>query len=96
MVESGTRSKGSGILTPVGCSIATGPEKSGNGLRIFARYLWDQQLVGPDLFTVETPGGPVTCQVSDEGRIVSIDMGTVEFNSHEIPVAGPPREPRRV
>ena len=31
-------------------------EKSGNGLRIFSRYLWDQGLVKAEAFTVETPG----------------------------------------
>ena len=34
-------------------------EKSGNGLRIFSRYLWDQKLVKNPNFTVETPGGHV-------------------------------------
>ena len=29
-------------------------EKSGNSLRIFARSLWDQKLVGNDRFPVET------------------------------------------
>ncbi|HYR03453.1 MAG TPA: diaminopimelate epimerase, partial [Syntrophobacteria bacterium] len=38
-------------------------EKSGNGLRIFSRYLWDKGLVGDEPFTVKTPGGTVTCQV---------------------------------
>jgi len=31
-------------------------EKSGNGLRIFSRFLWDQGKVGKDPFTVETLG----------------------------------------
>lgn len=67
-------------------------EKSGNGLRIFARYLWDNQLVRDEPFEVLTPGGTVTCQVSEEGAVVSVDMGIVCFDSHEIPVTGPPRE----
>ena len=29
-------------------------EKSGNGLRIFSRYLWDQKLVGSEEFSIET------------------------------------------
>jgi len=32
-------------------------EKSGNGLRIFSRYLFDKKLVGKDEFDVETPAG---------------------------------------
>lgn len=46
-------------------------EKSGNGLRIFARYLWDKGLVDDQRFTVETPGGVVSCQVSAGGKSVT-------------------------
>jgi len=67
-------------------------EKSGNGLRIFARYLWDRKLVGGAPFTVVTPAGEVTCKVMDNGRTVAVDMGTLTFDSARIPVAGPPRE----
>ena len=67
-------------------------EKSGNGLRIFSRYLWDQGLVGVEPFTVETGGDVVTAQVAANGREVTVQMGRVRFHSSEIPVAGPPRE----
>jgi diaminopimelate epimerase len=67
-------------------------EKSGNGLRIFARYLWDESLVGALPFTIDTPGGIVTAQVGENGRQVTVEMGQVSFSSHAIPVAGPPRE----
>ena len=67
-------------------------EKSGNGLRIFARYLWDRQRVGEQPFEVTTPGGTVRCNVRDRGRVVTVDMGALTFNSVRIPVAGPPRE----
>jgi diaminopimelate epimerase len=67
-------------------------EKSGNGLRIFARYLWDRGLVGDAPFTVATAGGVVTAQVQQAGRMVTVEMGRVSFDSREIPVAGPPRE----
>lgn len=67
-------------------------EKSGNGLRIFARYLWDESLVQENPFTIMTPGGRVTAQVFDQGRRVQIDMGPVSFDSRHIPVEGPPRE----
>jgi diaminopimelate epimerase len=65
-------------------------EKSGNGLRIFARYLWDRGLVGEASFVVSTEGGNVTCRV--RGESVIVDMGRVSFDSAEIPVAGPRRE----
>jgi diaminopimelate epimerase len=67
-------------------------EKSGNGLRIFSRCLWDRKLVGPDEFTIETPGGVVKSTVLDQGRMVRVEMGQVSFWSDQIPVAGPRRE----
>jgi diaminopimelate epimerase len=67
-------------------------EKSGNGLRIFARYLFDRGLVSGEPFEVETAGGKVTCRVDAGGRKVSVDMGHVRFDSAAIPVTGPPRE----
>lgn len=67
-------------------------EKSGNGLRIFARYLWDSNLVTDSPFDVDTAGGRVTCIVSQKGRLVTVDMGKVSFNSVVIPVRGEPRE----
>jgi diaminopimelate epimerase len=67
-------------------------EKSGNGLRIFARYLCDEGFVAEKPFTVETLGGAVTCQVDPEGKTVKVEMGEVRFDSTVIPVAGVPRE----
>jgi diaminopimelate epimerase len=67
-------------------------EKSGNGLRIFARYIWDQGLVKDAPFTVATLGGKVTCQVHEGGKAVTVEMGKVSFNSARIPVLGPVRE----
>ena len=67
-------------------------EKSGNGLRIFARYLFDQELVGHDAFTVSTPGGKVVCQIHERADRIEVEMGTVSFQSEVIPVAGQPRE----
>jgi diaminopimelate epimerase len=67
-------------------------EKSGNGLRIFSRYLWDRGLVGKDEFTIHTVGGVVHSQVLDSGRLVLVEMGRASFDSRLIPVAGPHRE----
>ena len=55
-------------------------EKSGNGLRIFARYLWDQSRVAGNEFTVQTKGGVVSATVGEKGLSVTIGMGRVEFN----------------
>jgi diaminopimelate epimerase len=67
-------------------------EKSGNGLRIFSRYLWDRKLVRGDEFSIETPGGLVKATVMECGGTVRVEMGKVSFWSDEIPVTGPRRE----
>lgn len=67
-------------------------EKSGNGLRIFSRYLWDTQFVGNDEFAIQTDGGLVRSTVFDGGKMVRVEMGKVSFQSDKIPVIGPPRE----
>ena len=68
-------------------------EISGNGLRIFARYLWDRGLpAGPD-FTILTPAGPVVAHVLDAtGERIAVDMGRLSFRSEELGLVGPPRE----
>jgi diaminopimelate epimerase len=72
------------ILNPDGSEA----EKSGNGLRIFARYLRDCGKVGTDPFTVETPGGVVTCVVNADASSITVDMGRVSFEAADIPVKG--------
>ena len=49
-------------------------EKSGNGLRIFARYLYDIGKVANDAFTIDTLGGVVTCKISDGASSITVDM----------------------
>lgn len=63
-------------------------EKSGNGLRIFCRYLWDRELVKSKEFSVETKGGIVNAIVHAEGKSVSVAMGQVRF-THESDVRPP-------
>jgi len=67
-------------------------EKSGNGLRIFSRYLWDKGLVTTAPFTILTAGGKVVSEMHQGGTSVTVDMGKVSFDSLKIPVKGPPRE----
>ena len=67
-------------------------EKSGNGLRIFSRYLYDQNKVGTAPFTVDTPGGVVNVVIQPGGQQLTVDMGHVSFSSDRIPVVGPVRE----
>jgi len=67
-------------------------EKSGNGLRIFSRFLYDQGLAKQPNFTVEVPGGQVAVALKDNAQLISIAMGHVSFSSEKIPVVGAPRE----
>jgi diaminopimelate epimerase len=68
-------------------------EKSGNGIRIFSRYLIDKKLVQTDRFELKTLGGPVKVEkLKPDGGLLRVLMGTVTFRSSEIPVSGPDRE----
>ena len=64
-------------------------EKSGNGLRIFARYLYDIGAVKHQAFTVDTLGGVVTCKIEADAALITVDMGQVQFAMDHIPVDGP-------
>jgi len=65
-------------------------EKSGNGLRIFCKFLYDYKFAEEDQFTVETPGGIVRAEIIEEenkrAKTIRIDMGKAIFKSREIPV----------
>jgi diaminopimelate epimerase len=67
-------------------------EKSGNGVRIFSRYLWDTKFVGNNEFALQTDGGIVRSTVFDGGKMVRVEMGKVSFDSEKIPVTGAKRE----
>ena len=67
-------------------------EKSGNGLRIFARYLWDTGIIQYDPVEIRTSGGVISARVHSGGRIITVRMGRVSFDSRQIPVDGPARE----
>ncbi len=64
----------------------TAAEKSGNGVRIFAKYLREHGYTTSDRFRVQTAGGPVgvECVVRD-GRVLEVtaEMGTVSFDPQE-------------
>ncbi len=67
-------------------------EKSGNGLCIFSRYLWDAGRVHLEPFPIRTKGGEVMTRVHEDGARVTVMMGRLSFDSREIPVPGPRRE----
>ena len=70
-------------------------EKSGNGLRIFAKWLRDHGHAKQDRFTVDTKGGVVECQCRVRGgrvEFVIVEMGRATFRAPEIPMNGPDRD----
>lgn len=68
-------------------------EKSGNGLRIFARYLFECAYVDTKEFKITTKGGIVGVEILDDtGNMIRINMGKVTFESTEIPLLGEQRE----
>ena len=74
------------ILNPDGSEA----EKSGNGLRIFAKYLYDHGFTKSKSFSIETPGGIVQAEVVEEkngkAATIKVDMGKAIFESEKIPV----------
>lgn len=66
-------------------------EMCGNGIRCFARYLYDFGLTKKTCFTVETGAGILVPEiVLDGGRVkgVKVDMGEPHLLGEEIPVVG--------
>lgn len=65
-------------------------EKSGNGLRIFCKYLYDQGFVKSRKFSVETLTDIVYAEIVEEKEgkalLIRVDMGRAIFGSRQIPV----------
>jgi len=74
------------ILNPDGSEA----EKSGNGLRIFAKYLFDHGHTENTAFTIETPGGVVMAEIIEKrngkAHTIKVDMGKAIFEAAKIPV----------
>lgn len=68
-------------------------EKSGNGVRIFAKYLKDAGYVQKKKYHLLTDGGMVEITyLNEDGSRLRISMGKLSFFSDEIPVTGERRE----
>lgn len=64
-------------------------EKSGNGVRIFSKYLKDAGYVTSDSFELTTKAGKVAVTfLDDDGSQMRVDMGYARFRTKEIPVVG--------
>ena len=59
-------------------------EVSGNGVRIFARYLWDRRLPTRPDFAIHTPAGLIGARVLDaDGARIALEMGRLTFDERE-------------
>lgn len=68
-------------------------EKSGNGVRIFAKYLKDAGYVQKKNYKLVTDGGLVEITyLNEDGSRLRVSMGKLSFWSDEIPVTGERRE----
>lgn len=64
-------------------------EKSGNGIRIFSKYLKDTGYMKEPSFELFTNAGKTQVTFLDEtGNRMRVDMGYAEFNAKKIPVVG--------
>ena len=91
-IPTGKADFGLRILNPDGSEA----EKSGNGLRIFAKYLFDYGFTHNMNFTIETLGGVVTAHILElrDGKafMIRVDIGRANFKASEIPVDFPGEE----
>lgn len=68
-------------------------EKSGNGVRIFAKYLKDVGYVKEDNFILKTLGGDVKVNyLNKNGTMIKVSMGKLSFESDIVGVTGAKRE----
>ena len=66
---------------------------SGNGVRIFAKYLMDHEYVKEQKFSIETLSGPIEVEcLNNRATEFRVNMGKASFISREIPVTGEIRE----
>jgi diaminopimelate epimerase len=63
-------------------------EKSGNGLRIFARFNVDHRLANLE-HTVEVGGVVVQCRVHEDGQLVTVEMGQAQVEPEGVPTTEP-------
>ena len=64
-------------------------EKSGNGIRIFSKYLKDAGYVKGDSYVLTTKAGKTQVDfLKDDGSLMKVDMGEARFLASEIPAVG--------
>jgi diaminopimelate epimerase len=59
----------------------------GNGMRCFAKYVWDKKLVKNKSFSVKTLAGVIKPEIQEDGT-VKVNMGTPILEDAKIPFKG--------
>ena len=68
-------------------------ETCGNGIRCFAKYVYERGMTQADAFVIETLAGPNRVKLTVvDGRVVAVrsNMGQPRFERSEIPMLGAP------
>jgi len=66
---------------------------SGNGIRIFAKYLWEQGYAKDKTFSIKTQNSKIEVVILDNrAKYIQADMGLYSFTSTDIPAKGKVRE----
>jgi diaminopimelate epimerase len=60
-------------------------EKSGNGIRIFAQFLWDKNYATETSLTVRVPAGELSCFRSEGDSGITTAMGIPRWDSPQLP-----------
>src|SRR5262249_17918667 len=64
-------------------------EKSGNGVRIFAKYCFDRGAPADRPLRIHTLGGPVTASLIDrpsDRSVLRVSMGRISFRARDLPM----------
>jgi diaminopimelate epimerase len=91
VVKSTNADFGLRIFNPDG----TPAEKSGNGLRIFAKFLYEHGYTDKHNLSIDTPGGIAAAELginNENIESVTVEMGKATFQSKLVPVDGEDRE----
>ncbi len=68
-------------------------EICGNGIRCFAKYVFERGMTDQTAFTIQTGAGPNRVELTvEDGTVVAVrsNMGTPRFERREIPMIGGP------
>ena len=68
-------------------SDGTTAQMCGNGMRCFAKYVYDKKLVNKKQFSVKTLAGVIKPEIQDNG-FVKVNMGTPILEDEKIPFKG--------